>query len=190
VTIGGQPAFISYISPSQINAQVPSNIGTGAQPLVITTANGLSATYAVTVKSEQPGILTTPAFLIKGNQYAVAVFSDGVTYVLPTGAIPGVPSRPAKAGDTITLYGIGFGLTTPNIPAGQIVQTGSSLMLPVTVTVGSQKATVPYAGLAPGIVGLYQFNVVVPTIPNGTTVSTITINQGAAGQASLSLAVQ
>jgi uncharacterized protein (TIGR03437 family) len=190
VTIGGQPAYIGYISPSQINAQVPSNIGTGEQPLVITTANGPSATYAVTIKSAQPGILTTPAFLIKGIQYAVALFSDGATYVLPTGAIAGVPSRPAKVGDIITLYGIGFGTTNPDNPAGQIVQAGNSLTLPVTVTVGSQKAALPYAGLTPGVIGLYQFNVVVPTIPVNTSTAAITFNQGAAGSVSLSLAVQ
>ena len=40
VTIGGQPAFISYISPGQINAQVPTGSGTGAQPLVVTTSAG------------------------------------------------------------------------------------------------------------------------------------------------------
>jgi uncharacterized protein (TIGR03437 family) len=190
VTIGGQPAFIGYISPSQINAQVPSNIGTGAQPIVIATANGPSATYAVTIKSAQPGILTTPAFLIKGIQYAVALFSDGATFVLPTGAIAGVPSRPAQAGDTITLYGIGFGTTAPDNPAGQIVQASNSLTLPVTVTVGSQKATATYAGLAPGNIGLYQFNIVVPTIPANVSTSTITFNQGAAGSIALSLAVK
>jgi uncharacterized protein (TIGR03437 family) len=190
VTIGGQPAFISYISPGQINAQVPSTVGTGSQPLVITTANGQSSTYSVTVKAEVPSLLSTPAFNVSGYQYAVALFPDGVTYVLPTGAIPGVPSRPAKAGDTITFYGVGFGLTTPDIPAGQIVQASNSLMLPLTVYVGSEAATVAYAGLASDAVGLYQFNVVVPTIPPGSTTAIVTFDLGAAGYSALYLAVQ
>jgi uncharacterized protein (TIGR03437 family) len=173
VTIGGQPAVISYISAAQLNAQAPSNIGTGAQPMVITTANGSSSTYAVTVNPVQPGILATPAFQIKGVQYVVALFPDGVTYVLPTGAIPGVASRPAQQGDTITLYGIGFGPTTPSTPAGQITQAGNSLVLPPKVYFDASQAVVSYAGLAPGVVGLYQFNVVVPKLPNATPIMTI-----------------
>ena len=34
VTIGGQPAFIDYLSPGQVNAQVPSNVAPGSQPVV------------------------------------------------------------------------------------------------------------------------------------------------------------
>jgi uncharacterized protein (TIGR03437 family) len=78
----------------------------------------------------------------------------------------------------------------PILPAGQIAQSSNSLALPVTVTIGSQKAAVTYTGLVSGVVGLYQFNVVVPTIPTGTTVSTIIFNQGTGGQSSLTLAVQ
>jgi uncharacterized protein (TIGR03437 family) len=118
------------------------------------------------------------------------VFSDGITYVLPTGAIAGVPSRPAKEGDTITLYGIGFGMTTPSVPSGQIVQASNSLVLPLAVTVNSKPAMVAYAGLAPGIVGLYQFNIVVPSVPSNPSVSTITFNLGSAGLAALYLATQ
>jgi uncharacterized protein (TIGR03437 family) len=190
VTVGGQPAFVSYISPSQVNVQVPSNIGTGPQPLVMTNANGRSSTSAVTVNPEQPALLSTPAFDIKGSQYAVALFPDGVTYVLPTGAIPGVLSRPANKGDTITLYGIGFGPTTPSIPSGQIVQTTSSLALPLTVTIGASNANVTYAGLAPGVVGLYQFNVVVPVSYGQPTAAPLTLSLGAGASATLALSVQ
>jgi uncharacterized protein (TIGR03437 family) len=89
---------------------------------------------------------------------------DNATYVLPAGAIAGVASRPAKAGDTITLYGVGFGAVTPNIPAGQIVQASNALTQPFVLKFGvaSTQAKVAYAGLAPGLVGLYQFNVIVP----------------------------
>jgi uncharacterized protein (TIGR03437 family) len=45
VTVGGQAAFIDYISPGQVNAQVPSNVGTGSQPIVVTTAAGTSACF-------------------------------------------------------------------------------------------------------------------------------------------------
>jgi hypothetical protein len=88
--------------------------------------------------------------------------------------------------------GLDFGLTTPNIPAGQIVQTSNSPMLPLTVYVGSETATVAYAGLAADAVGLYQFNVVVPAIPLGVSTAVITFDLGAAGllRAAAQLVVQ
>jgi uncharacterized protein (TIGR03437 family) len=164
VSIGGQTAFVDYVSSSQINAQVPSTVVIGSQSVTITTPAGTSASKAVTVAATQPGILAPPSFIIDGRQYAAAVFSDGVTFVLPTGAITGVASRPAKNGDIITLYGVGFGAVTPSIPAGQIVQQTDQLASSFLVTIGGVPATVLYAGLAPGAIGLYQFNVVVPNL--------------------------
>ncbi|HTX34299.1 MAG TPA: hypothetical protein VME43_04730 [Bryobacteraceae bacterium] len=193
VMIGGQPAFVSYISPSQINAEISPAIGTGPQPLVITTANGISATYSVTVLSVEPGLLAPAAFKIDGISYAAAVFSDGTTYVLPTGAIAGVPSRPAQAGDTITFYGVGFGPTTPSIPAGQIVQASNTLIskLQVFFDDSSFPGTVTYAGLAPGYLGVYQFNVTVPKLPanNGHLPIYFELGSSLVGQ-SLYVAVQ
>jgi uncharacterized protein (TIGR03437 family) len=164
VTIGGQPAFVSYISPGQINAQVPTNIGSGSQQTIVTTTYGKTVAYVATVNGVLPRLLAPSSFDIGSVQYAVALFPDNATYVLPSGAIAGVPSRPAKTGDTITLYGIGFGSVTPNSPAGQIIEAGNSLVLPFTVNIGSATATTQYAGLAPGTVGLFQFNVVVPKL--------------------------
>ena len=193
VMIGGQPAFISYISPAQINAQISPTVGTGQQPLVITTANGSSTTYAVTIDSVEPGLLAPAAFKIDGISYVAAVFSDGATYVLPTGAIAGLPSRPAKQGDTITLYGVGFGPTTPSIPPGQIVQASNALISKFQVFFGntSTPGTVTYAGLAPGNVGLYQFNVTVPKLPanNGYLPIAFELGNSFVGQ-SLYVAVQ
>jgi uncharacterized protein (TIGR03437 family) len=189
VMIGGQPAFVSYISPGQVNVQVPSTIGTGPQPLVISTAHGQSSILAVPVNAEVPGLLAPSVFNINGTQYGVALFPDGVTFALPVGAIPGVPSRPAKEGDTLTFYGIGFGPTTPNIPAGQIAQGSSSLMLPLKVSILGTAASVTYNGLAPGNVGLYQFNVVIPKLP-AVGPQFVTFNLGAAGQVDVVIATQ
>jgi uncharacterized protein (TIGR03437 family) len=122
VTIGGQAAFVSYISGGQVNAQVPSTVGTGPQQVTVTTAAGTSTAFTMEVDLTAPGILAPPSFNIGGKQYAAATFTDGVTFVLPVGAIAGVTSRPAKPGETIVLYGIGFGRVSNNLPAGQIVQ--------------------------------------------------------------------
>ena len=161
VTIGGQSAFVDYISPGQVNVQVPTNVGTGAQNVVVKTPAGESAPFIVTVNPEEPGLLAPASFVIKGIHYVAATFPDG-TFVLPVGAIPGVASRPAQAGDTITLYGVGFGAVSSDIPAGQTVQGNNTLTLPFQVFFGSREATVTYDGLAPNTIGLYQFNVVVP----------------------------
>jgi uncharacterized protein (TIGR03437 family) len=37
----------------------------------------------------------------------------------------------------------------------------------VTITFGTKPATVSYAGLAPGAIGLYQFNLIVPDLADG-----------------------
>ncbi|HEX3878149.1 MAG TPA: IPT/TIG domain-containing protein [Bryobacteraceae bacterium] len=190
VTIGGQATYIDYISPGQVNAQIPSSVGTGPQPLVVTTAAGSSAPYSITVNLDEPGLLAPSQFVVGGTQYMGALFSDGVTYAMPPGAVSGVPSRRAQIGDVITLYGVGFGPVTPTIPAGQIVQESNSLALPLTVMFGSVTAALQYQGLAPNAIGLYQFNVVVPSIPsNDLTPVTFSLG-GSAGTQRLFIAVQ
>jgi uncharacterized protein (TIGR03437 family) len=190
VSIGDQPAFIDYISPTQVNVQVPSNIATGPQPLTVTAATGTSTAYTINVSATEPGLLAPSSFLIGGTQYIVALFTDGVTYVLPPGAITGVTSQPAKPGDAIVLYGIGFGATTPNIPAGQIAGESNTLTSSFQLSIGGQPATVEYSGLAPGFVGLYQFNVTVPNVAAGNAVPvTFTLNS-ISGTQTLSIAIQ
>jgi uncharacterized protein (TIGR03437 family) len=179
VTIGDQSAFIDYISPGQVNAQLPSGIGPGSLPLTVTSGNSTSAPVNITVNATEPGLLAPPQFKIGANQYVVAQLSDG-TYVLPTGAIAGVSSRPAKPGETVVIYGVGFGSVVPNIPAGQIVIAANQLSATLQFLFGQTPAQqVPYAGLAPAYVGLYQFNIVVPQVPDNDLVP-LTFNLGGA----------
>src|ERR1017187_9468577 len=119
VTIGGQPAFIDYVSRTQVNAQVPSNIHPGSQRVIVTTPGGNSTAYSITVNVTEPGPLAPTVFNLKAGQYIAAVFSDGVTFVLPPGSITGFTSARAKPGDTIVFFGVGFGTVAPNSPAGQ-----------------------------------------------------------------------
>ncbi len=163
VSVGGQAAFVDFISPGQVNALIPSNVATGSQQIMVKTAGGTSATVDITINAVQPGLLAPPSFQVNGVQYAVALFSDG-TYVLPEGAIPGVTSRPAKPGDEIVLYGVGFGPVTPDIPAGEIVSQSNKLASSFEMSVGGKKVTPAYAGLAPSYTGLYQFNITVPDL--------------------------
>ena len=190
VTIGGHAAFLSYISATQINAQVPSNVGPGAQDVRVTTAAGTSDPQTIAVNQVQPGLLAPAALNIGGKQYIEAIFPDGATFDLPAGAMPSGVARPARPGDTIVLYGVGFGAVTPDPGAGNIVQGDNSLIFPFQVFFGGVPAAVSYAGLAPGMIGLYQFNVVVPNTSPGDAVP-LTFSVGlSTGQQVLYTAVQ
>jgi len=164
VTIAGKPAYVDFVSPGQVNVQAPTGIPNGPQPMVVTTYGGSSTAYTVNVNTTQPGLLAPPQFILGGRQNLVALFSNTLTYVLPVN-VAGVVTARARPGDSLTLYGIGFGPVTPDIPAGQVVQPQNALQNTLRITIGGVTANVIYAGLAPGFVGLYQFNVTVPNVP-------------------------
>jgi uncharacterized protein (TIGR03437 family) len=189
VTVAGLPAYVNFVSPAQVNVQVPSGVPTGPQPVVVTTAGGTSSAFMVNVNTVEPGLLAPASFVINGSQNVVALFSNTVTYVLPV-AIAGVNSSRARPGDKITLYGIGFGLVTPDSPAGQIVQQTNALQQDFGISFAGVAASVTYAGLAPGYVGLYQFNVVVPNVAASDTVPLSITLGGAKEPQNLVIAIQ
>ena len=80
----------------------------------------------------------------------------------PTTLFPN-SSTPAKAGETISLYGTGFGSTTPEAPDGQVAAAAVPLASQPTVMVGGTVAQVMFAGLSAGSAGLYQINVTIPS---------------------------
>ena len=190
VTIGGQAAFIAYVSPDQINAEIPSGAGLGPQEIRVITAGVASNPQTITVNQVQPGLLAPSSLKLGDKQYTQAVFADGTTAVLPAGAMQGNAARPARRGETMVLYGVGFGPVTPNVGAGDVVQGDNHLVLPLDVFFGETRAAVNYAGLAPGTVGLYQFNVVVPDTAAGDAVPLTFAVNGSVGQQVLYTAVQ
>jgi uncharacterized protein (TIGR03437 family) len=192
VSIAGQKAFVNYIvaNPGQVNVQLPSNIPTGAQQITVTNKNGTSAPFNVMVNATEPGLLAPASFKIGGKQYVVAFHSDNVTYVLPEGAIAGLPSRPAKPGETIVMYGNGFGPVTPNIPAGELAEGNSQLVASLEILFGETAGKLAYYGLSPGLVGVYQFDVVVPAIADNDLVPLSFKLGGVAGAQTLYTAVK
>jgi uncharacterized protein (TIGR03437 family) len=188
VTIGGQAAYVGYVSPDQINAQVPGGLSPGSQSLVVTTEAGSSMPFPGTVVASQPGLLAPPAFTIGATPYVAALFADGA-FVLAPGAISGITSRRAKPGDTIMLYGVDFGQVNQGIPPGQIAQGQTSLAAPLSMSISGSPATLRYQGLAPGFVGLYQFNVVVPSIAASDAAPLTFTLGGVAGTQKLFLAI-
>jgi uncharacterized protein (TIGR03437 family) len=154
--------------------------------VIVTTAAGSSAAFTITVNATEPGLLAPPAFKLTGTQYAVGLFSNGF-YDLPPGLVAQVASRRAVPGDTIMLFGIGFGPVSDGTQAGVIDQGMNMLNGSFNVSIGGVAAVVQYAGLTPGVVGLYQFNVVVPNIPpNDKTPLTFTLG-GTPGTQTLNL---
>ena len=193
VTVGGQAAFISYISPNQINAQIPSATGLGSQEIRVVAAGVASNPQTITVNQVQPGLLAPASLMLGDKQYTEALFPDGTTVALPgamQSAMQGSAARPARPGETMVLYGVGFGPVTPDAGAGDVVQQDNSLVLPLRVFFGGMPATVSYAGLAPGTVGLYQFNVVVPNTAASDAVPLTFTLGSSTGQQVLYTAVQ
>jgi uncharacterized protein (TIGR03437 family) len=164
ITVAGIPAYVAYVSPGQVNIEVPSGVPSGTQQIVVTTAGGTSTAYNITVNATEPGMLAPPSFIINGQQNIVAVLSNTTTYILPPGTIAGLTTVRTKPGDYITFYGVGFGAVTPAMQAGTLVLAVNQINANFGVTMGGVPATVTYDGLGPYYTGLYQFNVIVPNI--------------------------
>jgi uncharacterized protein (TIGR03437 family) len=160
VTINGEKAYTYFISPKQINVLMPSDIPVGSAVQVVVSNNGYaSATASLTTAA------VAPAFFEFGGKYAAATHLNG-SYIGPTSL--GAAYTPAASGETIVVYGTGFGATTPTIANGQVVSGTPTLLTNPTISIGGQNATVVFAGLTPGTAGLYQFNVTLPTgLPSG-----------------------
>jgi uncharacterized protein (TIGR03437 family) len=141
----------------------------------VTNASVKSNTMPLTKSALAPALLAPGVFIVDGKQYVVAQFTDLTTYVGRTGLVAGLTFRPAKPGDTVVIYAIGCGPVTPATPAGTIAAGLTALQNTPTFRFGNATATVPYAGLVAGLVGLYQFNVVVPNVPPGDVALTADI---------------
>jgi mannan endo-1,4-beta-mannosidase len=129
VSMGGMPAYIEYLSPTQINVLAP-NLGTGSISVTVTTPAGTSTPYPINSTSVQPAF-----FEWSGNQ--VVATDANYNWLVRSGTFPGTTTVPAKPGETVILWGTGFGPTTPAAPAGQVVPAQTYSVNGVVVTVGT-----------------------------------------------------
>lgn len=170
VTVGGKAAYLSYVSPTQLNFIVPQVSTTGLVPVSITTPTGSTAT-TTTLQATSPGI-----FPIQWGSQTFAVATSGSTLLGPANAIPGV-TRPAHRGETITIWATGLGTTTPLPPDGRvIVPPYPALSNPAAVTVsfGGVTTHASYAGMT--FAGAFQVNATVPSnAPVGNIAVTVQV---------------
>jgi uncharacterized protein (TIGR03437 family) len=120
-------------------------VSPGTALVVVQSGGQRTRPYSVAVREVMPGVAAFPSDSYSSSPAAITV-----------------PAAPVRAGDVVTFFGIGFGAVTPDVPAGRIARGATAVTGTVDVTFDGMPAKVLYAGLSPGSVGLYQFNVVVP----------------------------
>jgi len=161
VSINGARAPLLYVSPGQVNVQIPWDTTPGPGAFTVFVDGALGNSVTAEIGGFAPGI-----FLVAHG----------------AGGVPVSPRQPALAGETLIIYATGLGPannTQPNRPA---VETP-------TVRVGDVPAIVELAEMTPGFVGLHQVTIQLPAgVPAGVTVP-LTLTVG--GQtATISLAIQ
>ncbi len=182
VTIDGLPAYVEYISPTQINVLAPDDAATGAVQVQVTTAGQPSNSVAA------PKQQYAPAWFTFANGQYVAAQHANYSDIGKVGLIAGVTTTPAQPGEVILMYGTGFGPTDPAAPTAQLVTAPAPLPAnAVQIAIGGLPATIQFAGITES--GLYQFNVTVPSLPDGDAAVVATIG-GVSTQSGISLTIQ
>ena len=164
VSVNGQAAPVFFVSPTQINFQVPWGTAVGTANVTVSVAGGASKAFSVPVITAGPGL-----FVSGGS----AIAQNGADYSLNG------PGHPAAPGSTIVAYLTGSGPVSPAVEDGIAAPLDSLVYAtaPRSAAVGSAGAAVSFAGLAPGWIGLTQVNVVVPPgLAPGTYPLTVTID--------------
>ena len=162
VTINGKPAYLMYASPTLINLQAPDDSMTGTVSVVVTTAQG-TASSSVSLAQ------FAPSFNLVGKKYVAGIILrngsgayGGGSYDLlgPTGNSLGYPTVAAQMGDTVELFGVGFGPTTPAVPAGAVYSGAAPINNDLNLYIGNVRVMPTFVGLSSA--GLYQINLTIP----------------------------
>jgi uncharacterized protein (TIGR03437 family) len=162
VIINGVKAPLLYVSPEQVNGQVPAELAAGPGGIIVRTGLGQTSSIPVNLGSAAPEF-----FLVDGQVLALN----------PDGTINS-PGNPAPQGSFISAFLTGQGSVTPPIASGRAAPLVplSRVIAVSSAKIGGQDATVFFLGLAPGFVGLAQANIEIPAGVTGTVSLEITIN--------------
>ncbi len=162
VTINDIGAPVLYVSPQQLNVQIPQEIGAGPAKLVVRALGQQSDAVSITLKTAAPSLFIDPL------GQAAALDPDGSS---------NSGQSPAAPGSVVSLFFTGLGPTSDSIDDGDAPKAGSVVWTasPVSATIGGKPAAVEFAGLAPGYPGVAQINLKIPTLAPGAYPVVITI---------------
>ncbi len=165
VLVNGRAAPLYFVSPGQINFQVPFETLGGDAIVQVERGGAVGNRVAVNIVPQAGRILVWP-----GLRHGIIVNADGSLPLPPGVQLGAFPTKAARPGDVLVIYAIGFGQTAPAVASGAaspsgplaqlsnvIVRFGATTLFDTTIPVAAQ-----FAGLSPGFVGLYQINVQVP----------------------------
>lgn len=164
VMFDGTPAPLFYVSDKFVAVQAPLTLTSGSTTQIqVNATTGSSAAVPLPVIAVNPGILT---YEDGGTGQARVINSDGS--LNGDGSITG-SDKPAAAGSVIQVFATGLGPTQPAIPQGTPAPNAplSATTLPVTANIGGRQAIVTFAGAAPGMIGVYQVNMIIPVLTPG-----------------------
>lgn len=152
--VNGVPTPVLFVSPTQINAQLPYHVE-GNVALVLHTPGGSSDYYYLKILPAAPSIFRSGVAGDLRNLPTVIRARNNQLVTL---------ANPIHGGDDIVIYLTGMGRTSPPVEAGVPAPADvlAQVVIPVEVTLGGEPLPIHYAGLAPGLVGVYQINAHVP----------------------------
>ena len=171
LTINGLPVPVLFVSPTQINAQLPYQ-ATGNVTMILETPGGISDNFNLTILPQAPGVFRT----------VVDGLSDEVPNIVRQANQTVVTdSNPIHRGDELSIFLAGMGQTIPIVDAGS-PSPSDPIAVPLvapTVKLGNSTLTVRSAGLVPGQIGIYQIVVSIPNNVSPGLNMPLQINQGA-----------
>jgi uncharacterized protein (TIGR03437 family) len=180
VLINDRPAFLSFTSPGQVNAIAPDTVTPGNVTIVVERSGVRSAPVTVQARALNPAFFTYDQ---RNRRFIAALTADNSAYIAPADlfgvtSINGIAVRPSRPGDFVVAYGMGMGMTNPNLPAGTIppVRNGGHPVSGTTVLrLGTRTLTPLYVGLS-SFAGVYIVGFQVPDLPPGDYELQITVN--------------
>ena len=156
-----------YVSPTQINVIAEQLPASGTAPVTVVTGCGTAKEVSSPVMNV-PVAAVSPEFLYflentDGQNPVAAIDAITGAYIGASGLISGATFTPAKAGELVTAFGVGWGPTTPSNQPGTVASATATLSSTYSFTLGGAPVDVQYAGLSPTYAGLYQVNFTVPS---------------------------
>jgi len=173
VLVNGQAAPVYYVSPGQINFEIPIDAAAGDAIVQVVRNSQTGNTAYLNIQ------VSEPRFITNGGTYAIMT--------TPNGVLTGIPSHPVSGGDVVVIYTIGLGPTSPPVASGTASPSSPLAAFDPTTVLACFGNNTPFspppcvnpqfAGLTPSFVGLYQINVAIPQgLASGNIPFSFTVN--------------